>query len=440
MTPVLRTTGAFAINPPSQPQAAAPVLAPAQTIGSATELSPAGLDSLLDALLGDGITSARFGQACQLMTGCARPLSSVWNRLADPAAGQGHSALASVVRCLATRSDTDQQELRQHLQALHSWARAHHKQERWRLMVADLLEQLIPDRHCPAENRSQTLAEEMQCWLLEQPGLEPDAQGYSTLDNRLCQLLACLAQKSGCGHAAQERLVEWYRGWFALGWERSPALASAQTGAQACIPADASWRACGGALPVLEAALQGPFFVPDATLPASVLVLGGLWRTGEHVPTVIKRWIRASNSGDSAARQRLQDRCMAALQRAFCRCLYSTVARQGCPLRVQIVYRSLDDKRCFTSGLCTMASRDQLIRALQDCPQGVRLDPVEVQQIACVQAACGDPNTTVVDSKAMDDLFEEFLENLDMKAFLQGSGLLAIPRAFEVMLSDEEED
>ena len=87
-----------------------------------------------------------------------------------------------------------------------------------------------------------------------------------------------------------------------------------------------------------------------------------------------------------------------------------------------------------------MASREQLIRALQDCPQDLRLAPVEVQQIACVQAACGDQNATVVDSKAMDDLFEDFLENLDMKAFLQGSGLLAIPQAFDVMLSSDEDE
>ena len=126
-------------------------------------------------------------------------------------------------------------------------------------------------------------------------------------------------KESGCGHAAQERLVEWYRGWFALGWERSPALASAQTmrtglyasgGFMACL-----WRRLAGAgSGIAEAAILRPGYAAEL---ASVLVLGGLWRTGEHVPTVIKRWIRASNPGDSAAHHRLEDRCMAALQRAF---------------------------------------------------------------------------------------------------------------------------
>ena len=150
MTPVLRTTGAFAINPPSPPQAAAPGSgSSAGPSGPATEPSPAGLDSLLDALLGDGITSARFGQACQLMarSGADRsrrsgtgwlillpdkgtaPLPLSFAALRPVQIQTSRSSGNICKRCTAGRGRTI-------------------KQERWRLMVADLLEQLIPDRHC----------------------------------------------------------------------------------------------------------------------------------------------------------------------------------------------------------------------------------------------------------------------------------------------------
>ena len=143
MNPASDPPGAFAMQTLSR-QDAAPARAQAQPPGM--NLPAIALDDQLALLLGEAVDLARFAQACQLMTGLARPLSSVWNRLADPAAGQGHSALAAVVRSLATRSDTDQWELRQHLQTLHSWARAHHQQERWRLTRAADARPSLPRR------------------------------------------------------------------------------------------------------------------------------------------------------------------------------------------------------------------------------------------------------------------------------------------------------
>ncbi|MCY4472758.1 MAG: hypothetical protein OXC07_08095, partial [Kistimonas sp.] len=116
--------------------------------------------------------------------------------------------------------------------------------------------------------------------------------------------------------------------------------------------------------------------------------------------------------------------CAKLLLWAFCCCLYDTACRGGGTLGLQAIWSQEGPEfpPCHSSGLMPVTSLEQLARVLLEYPQGMSIGwPGRADQDS-IQQAFHVPDALVLAGDRKQKLLKEFLDTMDIEAFLADMG------------------
>ncbi|MCY4472007.1 MAG: transglutaminase-like domain-containing protein, partial [Kistimonas sp.] len=406
--------------------------------------------ALLGSLLASRVMEA-FVLGCRLIQERDRPSEATLGLVASRTISL--SFLGDSVARLCLDGSNAQMQVRQQLADLKSWLCRQGQHHLWRRMVHTCCGRILLLIH--QNNDLAALGEAMLCWLLERGELRLQAQEFCSNDVWMHSELLNMAQQEGCRSLAQQQLRHWYQAWVRL-----PALADPFTGDREPMVGDIAFRAwkpsCyGGRLPSLESELfshgegeawtDQPEGVPDVERllmqrPAfrtrravlsrgRQLVILGQYSPGMQCLQTFVTRVLDRIAPDVELNGLQKRRCAELVLWAFCCCVYGTVGRGRGTLNLLTIWRETQSEKgiggsaCHSSGLMSVTSLEQLVRALLMSPEGMQAGwHADVNQEASIQEACNVPDALVLSVDRKWELLEEFLDTMDMEAFIQDRG------------------
>ena len=400
--------------------------------------------ALLGSLLASRVTE-EFLLGCRLMKTTGRLTEASLQLVAPP--NRRLSFLADVASQLCLQAPGVQMPLRQQLTELKICLCRQGEHQRWRHMLRIFCDNTLYEMR--NNNDLAAAGQDMLCWLMEQGDLQLQTEDFRYRDIAMYGYLRELANMKTCRSLAQQQLLQWHKAFFSLRpladpFREAPELMAGD------IPFRAWKPSCyAGRLPSLESALfshgvgetwtDQPEAMPDVE---RLLTHRPAFRTSRAVMTQGRRVLdfgnysasteclyehatrvldRITSSEDQASR--LETHCSHLISWAFFHCLYDTICKAGGTLDVQTAWMEERAQRCYSSGLISITSLEQLVRIQLVEPEGLRRILITTgDQEACVQKSCNLPDALVLSSTKKYELLEEFLASMDIEAFIQDMG------------------